>query len=221
MKRVNFIIKKKFPTAKLMVSLGAFALVTVLVHQYTAQSQAVVKLKSESLPKLIQLPTVKPTVIKPDLYSDIEKRLIKEGIAGFESVVRENNSKSLEITLNSDVFFQVGTAKLEKKSLDGIQQIISILKPVESMSVIEIEGHTDTSPVIKQRVNYPSNWELSAARAASLVPLFSKNGFYKKQLKVIGFGDSRPKYSEPTTHQFSAKNRRIVVRISREENVTL
>lgn len=220
MKRVNFIVKKKVSFSKLISGLGAIVLVVALTNSFVTASQPLAVLKSESLPKEVLQPKAQ-VAVNPDLFADIEKRLQREEITGFESVVRENDSKSLEITLNSDVFFQIGTAKLEKKSLNGIQQIISMLKPVESMSVIEIEGYTDTSPVVRQKVNYPSNWELSAARAASFVPLFSQNGFYKKQLKVIGYGDSRPKYPEPASLQVSAKNRRIVVRISREENVTL
>jgi flagellar motor protein MotB len=220
MKRVNFIVRKKFPFAKIAISLGAFISLAAIIHQFATQEPTVIVVKSESLPVVV-LQSKPKVAVETDLYAEIEKRLQVGDIAGFESVVRENNSKSLAITLDSDVFFQFGTAKLEKKSLDGIQQLISILKPVESMSMVEIEGHTDISPVVRQKVNYPSNWELSAARAASLVPLFSQNGFYQNQLKVIGYGDSRPKYSEPTTHQFSAKNRRIVLRISREENVTL
>ena len=152
-----------------------------------------------------------------DEFSVLEEMIKSQKIIGVESFERDKGSKSIRITLNSDTFFKLGTANLDEGSKESIQEIITLLKPISSTSYIEIEGHTDGSPVIKQKVNYPSNWELSAARAASLIPLFSNNGFFKDQMKVIGYGDSRPMFSNHMTNVISAKNRRIVLKVSTQE----
>ena len=156
----------------------------------------------------------KPEVLTAtDELTNLEARFQSQSIVGLDSLEREKDSKAILITLNSDVFFPLGTAKLGPTSANSIQQIVDLLKPLSSTSIIEIEGHTDDSPIVHQRVNYPSNWELSAARAASFIPYFSNNGFFKEQLKVIGYGDSRPVFSSPITGMTSARNRRIVLRV--------
>jgi chemotaxis protein MotB len=96
--------------------------------------------------------------------------------------------------------------------------LTGVLRGIAARSGIEIQGHTDDSPVIKQRKIYPSNWELSTARAASLVRAFEDAGFLKSNLKVVGFGDSRPMVPNRTPdgkviEENLVKNRRIVLRV--------
>ena len=233
MKRANFIVRKtNFSSRTMLCFLFYVATLSLFISTQKSRHSIVSIQKTTGIEDRVvasttkvEVPAIAPApvvvvapAIKTDEFVEIEKKLHDQQIIGLESLEREKNSKAIRITLNSDVFFQLGTAKIEETSKESIQQIISILKPLSSMSVIEIEGHTDDSPVIHQKPNYPSNWELSAARAASLIPLFSNNGFFKDQLKVVGYGDSHPLFSNHTNPKISAKNRRIVLRIYTQED---
>ncbi len=239
MRRANFVIKKRFITTKGMFF--ALMVTSVLGVCSTFQKSIIQNLTSinttslknrviasvntkvetpvvENKPVVAQVvavaaPAVEVKNVISNEFTVLEEKIKSQKIIGVESIEREKNSNSILIVLESDVFFKLGTANLEEKSKNSIQEVIEILKPISVSSFIEIEGHTDGSPIIRQKVNYPSNWELSAARAASLIPLFSSSGFFKDQMKVVGYGDSRPRYSNHMNNEISAKNRRIVLHV--------
>jgi chemotaxis protein MotB len=78
---------------------------------------------------------------------------------------------------------------------------------------IRIEGHTDNWPI--STVRFPSNWELSTGRAASVVRFFIENlGFSPKQLEAAGYGQERPIASNETA-EGRQKNRRVDVLLLR------
>ena len=84
-------------------------------------------------------------------------------------------------------------------------------------NLIQIEGHTDNQPI--RSPQYPSNWELSSARAASVVRLFADSGIVPQRLVVIGYGDQRPVESNDKI-EGRARNRRVTLNIladSRDE----
>ena len=231
MKRMNLLVKKKSISTKVFLSFGLlFSTLLLFKTTHRVENRVIASVAPivQVVPATVSVttavapvavaPVAKVVVTKTDELTDLEKKFNDQKIVGIESFEREKNSKAIRITLNSDVFFQLGTAKIEEASKESIQQFISILKPISSNGFIEIEGHTDDSPVIHQKPNYPSNWELSAARAASFIPLFSNNGFFKDQLKVIGYGDSHPLFSNHVSPKISAKNRRIVLRIYTQED---
>ena len=84
--------------------------------------------------------------------------------------------------------------------------------------MIFVEGHTDDSPISSER--YPSNWELSAARASLVVRMLENKGFRKDRLSPQGFADSRPilpnrdEAGKPIPDN-QAQNRRVVIRIAK------
>ena len=73
---------------------------------------------------------------------------------------------------------------------------------------MRVEGHTDNRPINTK--TFPSNWELSAARAASVVHLFAKGGVDPARLAVIGLGEFRPAQSNDTVEGRNA-NRRVLI----------
>lgn len=81
---------------------------------------------------------------------------------------------------------------------------------------IHVEGYTDNTPVATER--YPSNWELSSARAAAVVRMLEINGVDPSRMAAVGFGQYKPAYSN-RTEQGQQLNRRIVIVISRDEAV--
>ena len=86
----------------------------------------------------------------------------------------------------------------------------------ELLLQVELDGHTDDNPVSSP--NYPSNWELSAARAASVARLFIKLGMDPTRVEVVGFGDTRPKVANRDSQgrplpANQAINRRVTVHV--------
>jgi chemotaxis protein MotB len=87
-----------------------------------------------------------------------------------------------------------------------LQHLADALKPFTN--AIHVEGHTDDRPI--RTAEFPSNWELSAARAASVVHLFMDRGIAAQRLAVIGFGQQRPVASNLSASGRNA-NRRVAV----------
>lgn len=76
----------------------------------------------------------------------------------------------------------------------------------ESPHPIAVHGHTDAVPI--HSVRYPSNWELSGARAGSVVRYFEANGIDKQRLRAVGFADTRP-LADNDSAEGRASNRRV------------
>ncbi len=195
--RINFLVKTPKNSPKLGMLVSVLAL--TLASKFSFFSPAEVK---PSAPvQIVSQPAEPVRVETVALEVPVQQ----------EVVTPAAQKDELEVTLDSDSLFESGTAKLDIRSEAALLQIESILKNVNEMAVVEIEGHTDDSPVIRQKKFYPSNWELSAARAASLIPLLERAGIEKEQLRVVGYGDSRPVV--PNRVPSNAKNRRIVLRV--------
>jgi chemotaxis protein MotB len=86
-----------------------------------------------------------------------------------------------------------------------------VLKPFPNP--IRVEGHTDDRPI--KTTAFPSNWELSAARAASVVHQFTRQGIDPLRLEIVGFGQFRPLQSNDTSDGRNA-NRRVAVLVLEE-----
>ena len=78
---------------------------------------------------------------------------------------------------------------------------------------MQIEGHTDNLPIAS--TIFPSNWELSSARASSVTRLFVENGVAPQRIEVIGYADNRPVDTNDTP-EGRARNRRVTVMILAE-----
>ena len=131
----------------------------------------------------------------------------------------ERSPEGLSVILESDRFFAVGTAEVNGSSLEGLKSLAGILNGALDLASLEIEGHTDDSPVQKQKRRFRSNWELSAARASALLHVFEDSGIPKSGLKIAAFGDSRPLVPNRNERgegipEHLSKNRRMVLRLT-------
>jgi chemotaxis protein MotB len=113
---------------------------------------------------------------------------------------------TVEVEIRTDILFSSGEATLAPAAGDILRQICGSLKPFPNP--IRVEGHTDNRPI--STAAYPSNWELSSARAASVVHLFTESGIDPRRLAVIGLGEFRPAQSNDTAEGRNA-NRRVVL----------
>jgi chemotaxis protein MotB len=112
----------------------------------------------------------------------------------------------LEVEVRSDILFPSGVATLSDKAYPALDALAVTL--VKYPNPLRVEGHTDNLPINTRF--YPSNWELSAARAASVVHRFQRGGIAASRLSVIGFGEFRPLQPNTTAAGRNA-NRRVVV----------
>lgn len=120
------------------------------------------------------------------------------------------NEEWLEVELKSSLLFDSGDAELSNDALELLAEIAGILK--DDTNPIRVEGFTDNVPI--NNVQFPSNWELSTARAAAVISLFVEEGLSPERLAAIGYGEFQP-IADNNTEQGRADNRRVVLMISK------
>src|ERR1700680_2189325 len=120
------------------------------------------------------------------------------------TVRREN--MWLEIEINADILFPSGAGEFAPAAEPVLDKLAEVLQPFPHP--IRVEGHTDDRP--SKTAAFPSNWELSAARAASVVHQFTRQGIDPLRLEIVGFGEFHPRQSNDTNDGRNA-NRRVVV----------
>jgi chemotaxis protein MotB len=118
----------------------------------------------------------------------------------------------VEIAIRSDLLFASGAAKLAGEAQVAIRMLGDALKAFPNS--IRVEGHTDNIPVAGGA--FASNWELSAARAASVVHMLVESGVDPRRLSVVAFGEYRPVLPNATPDGRNA-NRRVVLTIEGSE----
>ncbi len=117
---------------------------------------------------------------------------------------------AIQIKMESLALFDSGHAELKKDILSFLEYLHKQLKPMRN--TIIAEGHTDNVPIHTQQYN--SNWELSSARAFSVIYFFINKGLSPERLVAHGFGEFRPAYSNETEAE-RARNRRIEITVVR------
>src|SRR5216684_5214621 len=125
------------------------------------------------------------------------------------TVRREN--MWLEIEINTDILFPSGSGAFAAQAEPVLDKLGEVLKPFPNP--IRVEGHTDDRPI--RTSAFPSNWELSAARAASVVHQFTKQGIDPLRLEIVGFGEFHPRQPNDSSEGRNA-NRRVVVLVLEE-----
>jgi chemotaxis protein MotB len=118
----------------------------------------------------------------------------------------------IEVEIKTDILYPSGSAHLAPYAVDVIQRLGGALAPFPNP--IRVEGHTDNKPI--STVAFYSNWELSAARAGSVVRVLQAQGVGPERLAVIGYGDTRPIQPNDSESGRNANRRVVVVILSTE-----
>ncbi len=121
-------------------------------------------------------------------------------------VVIHRTPNWLEIEIRTDILFPSGVARIAPQAQNVLGSLAGILAPFPNP--LRIEGYTDNKPI--NTAAYPSNWELSAARAASVARLFSEHGISPGRLGIMGWGEVRP-IADNATEEGRNRNRRVMV----------
>jgi len=114
----------------------------------------------------------------------------------------------VSVEINASVLFAPGEARLSSQSDQTLKAVALVLK--NDTHAIQVEGHTDNLPI--NNAMFPSNWELSAVRASSVVRLFVENGIGENRLVAIGHGSNQPVGSNDTA-EGRLRNRRVELMI--------
>lgn len=160
----------------------------------------------------------KPHVISPDLAAINEPaiRRIREMLKSMQKGAKidvqdvrviDNGNGSITISLPDWILFRSGEAMVRPEAVEFLKSVADVL--IEMGRHVRVLGHTDNVPI--RTAQFPSNWELSAARAVMMVRIFSElQGVPAGHLSATGFGDSRP-ISDNLTPEGRAKNRRVEI----------
>jgi len=166
-------------------------------------------------------------IMKPDKLADqkkteekkIEKRQQMKSVANnimeaLQPLVAQGKVRLLEtsrgvtIEINDSILFPAGQSKLQPASISAMGAIAQVLADTDFP--ITIEGHTDNVPISTPQ--FPSNWELSAMRATTVLRLFNDSGVGAERLTAIGYGETRP-IETNTSIEGRARNRRVSILI--------
>ena len=142
------------------------------------------------------------TMLARDLTATLGP-LVKEG-----KVRVTQNSRGVSVEINASVLFAPGDAALTDASREALSAVAVLLK--NDPHQVQVEGHTDDVPIANPL--FPSNWELSAVRASSVVRLFIDSGVAAARLTAVGHGANVP-VAPNDTAEGRARNRRVAVTI--------
>lgn len=138
---------------------------------------------------------------------------LKEWVDKGQIAVR-GNEKWLEVEINSSILFSSGQTQLSGEATLILSGLAEIFKTTNKP--LYISGYTDNVPI--NTIRYPSNWELSAARSASVVRLMANAGINPARLGAIGFAEYRP-VTDNDTEENRQKNRRVIIRMLMGEDM--
>ncbi len=163
------------------------------------------------------LPSISGLSLSPTVFRQAPESQMMEALEEMEKVFEEMNlqeftqwemtPEGVHIVMNDPVLFKLGEANLKQNVYPILSAIAKVIR-TKTPSEIVVQGHTDDLPI--RTMQFPSNWELSAARALSVVKFFAeKEDIPPEKLSAIGYGQYRPAYVN--TPEDRAKNRRVEI----------
>jgi len=147
------------------------------------------------------------TAAKPDAPAE---KPAPKSIADGQAQVAQREGMTV-ITVNDEILFAPGEAKISSRGKSVLTQVAELLRSTYSGGAIRVEGHTDNTPIRKTRKKWASNWELSVARALSVVHyLIDSCGISAKRIHPAGYSMYHPVASNSTAAGRS-RNRRVEI----------
>ncbi len=131
-----------------------------------------------------------------------------------DNVEVEETDEGFVLRLDSPILFATGQADLKFEAIEVLGKVSDMIKDIDSDIVVE--GHTDNIPIRTGR--FPSNWELSAARAIRVIRFFKQSGIRGEELTAVGRGEYRPIVDNDTPEN-RAKNRRVEIYVNYKDRM--
>ncbi len=137
------------------------------------------------------------------MQSRVQQAVVAAGMQ--DDITPIIDERGLVVHVTESALFDEGSAELNARARPALSVVAKSLKGLANS--LRIEGHTDSRPINTAR--FPSNWELSTARAATVVRLFvEEQGWEPDQISAMGYGEFRPIVTNDTPENM-AKNRRV------------
>lgn len=188
-----------------------------------AKEQVTQQFKSGNSDFLKGMHTLPPSEIDTPPSSDVLYKALPSIVDRFDDpekdVEVEQSDKITTIEMNSAPFFGLGSATLTQEGVRILAEIQpSLMSDDYKDYTISVEGYTDDNPI--NTPQFPSNWELSGARAASVVRSLIDLGVPAERLRAVGFGETLPKVPnrDATGNPIpdnQAQNRRVLIRLEK------
>jgi chemotaxis protein MotB len=144
------------------------------------------------------------------LSAQLKQRLHMQGVE-----IRQQE-RGVVISLKENILFAPGSADLSPAARNTLKQLVGQLKKTLGAQprLIRVEGHSDNTPITTSR--YPSNWELSTARATNIVRYLIEGKHYRpEQLSATGYGEFKP-VAQNSSIEGKQKNRRVDIVVLNE-----
>ncbi|MDZ7804770.1 OmpA/MotB family protein [Thiohalophilus sp.] len=176
----------------------------------------------EETPEAVKVVPKPEVVPRPPIESKREP--VEEAVTPLGGVLLDGLDDSVQVQVEKDrvnlvisdrILFDVAEAELRPQGLATLDPLIPILK--NEPHRITVEGHTDNLPITTDQ--FPSNWELASARAASVVRYLQRQGIASDRLRAVGYADTRPVAKNDNPEGRSA-NRRVEIVIHHKSGQT-
>ncbi len=181
-----------------------------------------IELDSPSAIKIKPIKLEQPTEEEINKHNELSEEILKERrrlgkvTEDFKEILEpfidqelisvKNNDFWVELEMNSELLFASGEATLSAKAQPVLRKISQIVRRMPN--VINVEGYTDNVPI--ETLEFPSNWDLSSARATTVVREFINLGINPNRLSAIGYGEFHP-VADNSEEAGRYKNRRVTL----------
>lgn len=161
-------------------------------------------------PVIAVAPAVEAAPATPQPEPDPLAELPVDQLGSDVEVIR--NERSVSFRIDSNILFPSGQTDLDPKGMQVLQRLARVLSTVPHR--ITVAGHTDTRTIRNAR--YPSNWELSGARAGSVVRYLQQQGIAADRLSAVGLAGTQP-LGDNASAEGRAKNRRVELTLEQRQ----
>ncbi len=201
----------------------------ILIASFSSIQESGFRKASGSLKGALGVLKYKPAPVKPQqvIISSIGGSRQSDSEVDLENLVKYINHNNLKdsvfikigegevlIRMDDPILFELGRAELKQSVFNLLAKIGNLVKNWPNKT--RIEGHTDDLPI--KTIEYPSNWELSAARSLSVIHFFEKVSFVDpKKIYYAGYGEHKPLVPN-TTAANRNKNRRVEIYLEKTDN---
>lgn len=139
---------------------------------------------------------------KNNLLAVLQNQINQQGL--IDDIQLRESEGTVEMEINESVLFPLGSAELSKSGISVLTRLSELLNSHDG--TIAVEGHTDNLPI--KTILFPSNWELSGARASSVARHFISGGVDSHRVRIVGYADTQPLASNATPGD-RQRNRRV------------
>lgn len=141
-----------------------------------------------------------------NLYGTAElTKIFEDNLEQTKSINLVKDPRGLIVRVNSSTIFDEGSSEIKPQAQKTITEIVKVLTKIDNPVIIE--GHTDSTPI--KNAKFPSNWELSTARATNIISFIVKTGkIPPKRLCAVGYGENMP-IGDNTSISGRMLNRRV------------